>query len=125
PLKGQSPYSATKIAADKMCEAYFAAYGTPVVTVRPFNTYGPRQSARAVIPTILSQLLSGLKKIRLGNTAPKRDLTFVSDTVEGILAAGSQAGMEGETVHLGTGCTWSIKEVFDAACRACGVDAVI
>jgi NAD dependent epimerase/dehydratase len=125
PLKGQSPYSASKIAADKLCEAFFASYRTPVVTVRPFNTYGPRQSARAVIPTILSQLLTGFTKVRLGNTAPKRDLTFVSDTVEGILAAGSRPGIEGETVHLGTGCTYSIGEVFEAACRVCGVEAAI
>jgi NAD dependent epimerase/dehydratase len=124
-LKGQSPYSASKIAADKLCEAFFASYRTPVVTVRPFNTYGPRQSARAVIPTILSQLLTGFTKVRLGNTTPKRDLTFVSDTVEGILAAGSRPGIEGETVHLGTGCTYSIAEVFEAACRVCGVEAAI
>lgn len=125
PLKGQSPYSATKIAADKLCEAYFASYSTPVVTVRPFNTYGPRQSARAVIPTILSQLLSGFTKIRLGNTSPRRDLTFVSDTVEGIIAAGTREGIEGETIHLGTGCTYSIGEVFETACRVCDVDAKV
>jgi NAD dependent epimerase/dehydratase len=124
-LKGQSPYSASKIGADKLCEAFFASFQTPVVTVRPFNTYGPRQSARAVIPTILSQLLTGRKRVRLGNTTPKRDLTFVSDTVEGILAAGSRPGIDGETVHLGTGCTYSIGEVFDVACRVCEAQATI
>jgi UDP-glucose 4-epimerase len=125
PLKGQSPYSATKIAADKLCEAYIASYGLPVVVLRPFNTYGPRQSARAVIPTILTQLLSGRRKVRLGNLAPRRDLTYVSDTVRGFLAAGMCPGVEGQTVQLGTGRSTSIAEVFEAACRVCGVDAAV
>lgn len=124
-LKGQSPYSATKIAADKLCEAWFCAYSTPVVTLRPFNTYGPRQSARAVIPTILSQLLGGITVIRLGSLTPKRDLTFVSDTVAGFLAAGSAPGIEGQTIQLGTGRSESIAEVFQAACKVCGVKASI
>jgi UDP-glucose 4-epimerase len=125
PLKGQSPYSATKIAADKLCEAYIASYGLPVVVLRPFNTYGPRQSARAVIPTILTQLLSGRRRVRLGNLAPRRDLTYVSDTVRGFLAAGMCPGVEGQTVQLGTGRSTSIAEVFEAACRVCGVDAAV
>lgn len=125
PLKGQSPYSASKIGADKMCEAYFSSFATPVVTLRPFNTYGPRQSARAVIPTILSQLLSGRTQIRLGNLAPKRDLTYVSDTVQGFLAAAAVEEIEGETIQLGTGRTESIADVFDAACRVCGVNAAV
>jgi UDP-glucose 4-epimerase len=125
PLKGQSPYSASKIAADKLCEAYYSSFDTPVVTLRPFNTYGPRQSARAVIPTILSQLLSGRKHVRLGNLAPRRDLTYVSDTVAGFLAAGLAPGLEGETIHLGTGRAESVGDVFAAACRACGVSATV
>lgn len=125
PLQGQSPYSASKIAADKFCEAYHSAFETPVVTLRPFNTYGPRQSARAVIPTILSQLLSGRTHVRLGNLAPRRDLTFVSDTVAGFLAAGLAPGIEGETIQLGTGRAESIADVFQAACRACGVQASV
>ena len=125
PLKGQSPYSATKIAADKLAEAYFSSFGVPVVTLRPFNTYGPRQSARAVIPNILAQLLAGRKEIALGNTMPKRDLTFVRDCVRGFLAAGTAEGVEGQTIQLGTGRTHSIAEIFQAACAACGVLASI
>jgi len=125
PLKGQSPYSATKIAADKLCEAYHCSFAVPVVTLRPFNTYGPRQSARAVIPTILSQLLSGRGCVRLGNLAPKRDLTFVGDTVRGFLAAGIAPGIEGETIQLGTGRTESVADVFRAACAATGTEATI
>ena len=124
-LKGQSPYSASKIAADKLCEAYASSFEVPVVVLRPFNTYGPRQSARAVIPTILSQLLSGRTAIRLGNLAPRRDLTYVSDTVAGFLAAGLCPGLEGETIHLGTGRAESIEEVFRTACSVCGVEATI
>jgi len=124
-LKGQSPYSASKIAADKLCEAYASSFDVPVVVLRPFNTYGPRQSARAVIPTILSQLLSGRTAIRLGNVAPRRDLTYVSDTVAGFLAAGLCAGLEGETIHLGTGRAESIEEVFRTACAVCGVEATV
>lgn len=124
-LKGQSPYSASKIAADKLCEAWFSSFATPVVTLRPFNTYGPRQSARAVIPTILSQLLAGQRVVRLGNIKPKRDLTFVSDTVAGFLAAGLSRGIEGKTIQLGTGRTESVADVFTAACSACGVEARI
>jgi len=125
PLKGQSPYSATKIAADKLCEAYHCSFAVPVVTLRPFNTYGPRQSARAVIPTILSQLLSGRTRVRLGNLVPKRDLTFVGDTVRGFLAAGVTPGIEGETIQLGTGRAESVADVFRAACAATGTDATV
>lgn len=123
PLQGQSPYSATKIGADKMCEAYQRAFNVPVLTLRPFNTYGPRQSARAVIPDILAQLLSGAKMVRLGSLDPKRDLTFVDDTVRGFLAAGQAPGIEGQTIHLGTGRAESIGEVFRAACAALHLQA--
>ena len=122
-LKAQSPYSASKIAADKLCEAFYCASATPVVTLRPFNTYGPRQSARAVIPTILAQLLTGVRQVALGNLAPRRDLTFVADTVSGLLAAGSVQGIEGRTVQLGTGRAESIATIFGVACKVCGVDA--
>lgn len=125
PLHGQSPYSATKIAADKLCEAYHASFELPVMTLRPFNTYGPRQSARAVIPTILSQLLAGKRVITLGNLAPRRDLTFVSDTVDGFLRAATTPDIEGETIQLGTGRTESVADVFAAACVACGVEATV
>lgn len=125
PLRGQSPYSATKIAADKLCEAYFNSFDLPVVTLRPFNTYGPRQSARAVIPTILSQLLIGKRRISLGNLAPKRDMTFVTDTVDGFLRAAVTPGIEGKTVQLGTGRTDSVADIFATACRVCEVDATV
>jgi UDP-glucose 4-epimerase len=123
PLQGQSPYSASKIGADKLCEAWFASFETPVTVLRPFNTFGPRQSARAVIPTILSQLLAGKREISLGSLDPRRDLTYVSDTVAGFLRAGLAAGIDGQTVQLGTGRADSIGEVFQAACRAVGVEA--
>src|SRR5690606_26010966 len=86
PFQGQSPYSATKIGADRLAESFYRSFGTPVVIVRPFNTYGPRQSARAVIPTIISQLLNGEKVLKLGSTVPTRDFNFVKDTVQGFIA---------------------------------------
>ena len=123
PLQAQSPYSASKIAADKLCEAYHCSFKVPVVTLRPFNTYGPRQSTRAVLPTILVQLLAGKKEVKLGRLDPKRDLTFVADTVEGFVKAAEVEGIEGEVIQLGTGRTVSIGELFDAACAALGVKA--
>jgi UDP-glucose 4-epimerase len=125
PLQGQSPYAASKIAADKLCEAFHCSFELPVVTLRPFNTFGPRQSARAVIPTILEQLLRGKTRIELGSLAPRRDLTFVSDTVDGFLRAAVAEGIDGRTIQLGTGRTESIREVFEAACRALGVEAEV
>lgn len=102
PLAAHSPYAASKIAADKLAESYHRSFGLPVVTLRPFNTYGPRQSARAIIPTIIAQAEVGTD-IALGNLAPVRDFLFVEDTVAGFLAAASTPGIEGETFHLGTG----------------------
>jgi UDP-glucose 4-epimerase len=125
PLRGQSPYSASKIAADKLCESYYCSFETPVVTLRPFNTYGPRQSMRAIIPTILIQLMRGKKEVELGNLEPKRDFTYVSDTVRGFLVAGLVDGLEGRTIQLGTGRAESIRDVFVAAKRACGVEASV
>jgi NAD dependent epimerase/dehydratase len=123
PLQAQSPYSATKIAADKLAEAFYCSFDLPVVTLRPFNTFGPRQSMRAVIPTILVQLLSGGSEVRLGLLEPRRDLTFVADTVEGFVRAAEVAGIEGQVIHLGTGRTVSIGELFETACRVLGVSA--
>lgn len=125
PLIGQSPYSASKIAADKLCEAYYHSFALPVVTLRPFNTYGPRQSTRAVLPTLLVQLLSGKREVKLGRLDPRRDLTFVADTVEGFLRAGEVDGIEGEVIQLGTGRTVSIGELFETACRVVGVSAAV
>jgi NAD dependent epimerase/dehydratase len=102
PLQGQSPYSASKIGADKMAESFFLSFGLPVVTVRPFNTYGPRQSLRAVIPTIISQALEE-REVKLGNLHPTRDLNFVEDTVAGFLAAALAPDAVGQVINLGTG----------------------
>lgn len=110
PLQGQSPYSASKIGADKLAESFFCAFDLPLVILRPFNTYGPRQSARAVIPTIIGQALRR-DEIWLGNLTAKRDLTYISDTVEGFLRAGEQAGIEGEIFNLGTGSEISIVDL--------------
>jgi NAD dependent epimerase/dehydratase len=107
PLQGQSPYSASKIGADKLAESYYRSFATPVMTLRPFNTFGPGQSARAFIPTIISQALER-DEIRLGSLTPERDMTFVSDTVAGFLAAAATPGIEGMTLNLGTGKTYSV-----------------
>lgn len=125
PLRGQSPYSASKIAADKLCEAWACSFGTPVVVLRPFNTFGPRQSARAVITTVLSQLLAGRTEIRLGSTAPRRDFTFVTDTVDGFVRAATAALEPGTVVQLGTGTTVSIGELVERAGKALEVDVTV
>ena len=110
PLQGQSPYSASKIGADKLAESFYCAYNLPVVTVRPFNTYGPRQSTRAVIPTIITQALAQ-EIIRLGNLETTRDFTYVEDTVDGFLLAAEAEGVEGQTFNLGTGEEIKIGEL--------------
>jgi NAD dependent epimerase/dehydratase len=125
PLRGQSPYSATKIAADKLCESYALSFGTPVTILRPYNTFGPRQSARAVIPTILSQLLAGARTIRLGAVTPRRDFTFVADTCDGFVRAAAADLEPGTVVQLGTGRTVSIGETFDLCRSVLGVDAEV
>ena len=110
PLQGQSPYSASKIGADKLVESYYRSFNVPVVTVRPFNTYGPGQSNRAVIPTIITQALAG-DVVRLGNLSTIRDFTYLDDTVEGFLRAGAADLWDGETYNLGTGEEISIGAV--------------
>lgn len=102
PLQGQSPYSASKIGADKLVESYYRCFNVPAITVRPFNTYGPGQSNRAVIPTIITQVLSG-DVVRLGNLEAIRDFTYLDDTVDGFLLAGQAGLWDGETYNLGTG----------------------
>ena len=110
PLQGQSPYSATKIAADQLAYSFFTSFKTPVVILRPFNTYGPRQSARAVIPSIIVQIASGQRRIKLGAVTPTRDFNYVSDTVRGFIAAlKSDMGM-GEVVNLGSNFEVSVGE---------------
>ena len=123
PLHGQSPYSASKIGADQMANAFFTSFGLPVVTIRPFNTYGPRQSARAVIPTIISQLAAGKKQVQLGALAPTRDFTFVSDTVAGFIAALESTAGAGEVINLGAGFEVSIGDTFAAIAEVMGSDA--
>lgn len=123
PLNAQSPYAATKVAADQLALSYHRSFEVPVTVLRPFNTFGPRQSARAVLPTICSQLLAGRREIELGRLDPKRDLTYVSDTVEGFVRAAVASDVAGRTIQLGTGQVVSIGEIFDAACKALGVQA--
>lgn len=110
PLQAQSPYAASKIAADKLVESYYLSFGLPIATLRPFNTFGPRQSLRAIIPTIISQAI-GNKKIRLGNLQPRRDFLFVKDTVRGFIQLGKCGGAVGKVVNVGTGTDISIEEL--------------
>jgi dTDP-glucose 4,6-dehydratase len=119
PLQGQSPYSASKIGADKMAEAFHLSFGLPVVTLRPFNTFGPRQSARAVIPTVITQLLSG-DSIQLGNLQPTRDFTFVTDTVEAFVRAARCPDAIGQVVNVGSGKEISIAALVERLEAALG-----
>lgn len=112
PLQGQSPYSASKIGADKLVESYYRAFGVPAVTIRPFNTYGPGQSARAVIPTIITQALQA-EEIHLGNLDALRDFTYLDDTVAAFIKAAETPGIDGETFNLGSGHEVSIRELSD------------
>lgn len=108
PLQGQSPYSASKIGADQMAFSFYSSFETPVAIIRPFNTYGPRQSTRAVIPTIITQIAAGKKQIQLGATTPTRDFTFVEDTVEGFIKALHSEDVIGKVTNLGSGFEISI-----------------
>jgi NAD dependent epimerase/dehydratase len=119
PLVGQSPYSASKIAADKMAESYHLSFGLPVVTARPFNTYGPRQTPRAVIPAIASQLLSGCRGLRLGALSPTRDFNFVSDTAAAMIALATCGAAVGKTVNIGSGQEWSIEQTARLLMQIC------
>jgi NAD dependent epimerase/dehydratase len=125
PLQAQSPYSATKIAAEKLVESYARSFGVRAVVVRPFNTFGPRQSARAVIPTIIGQALGGAEIIQLGATAPVRDLTYVTDTVSGLIAAATVDEIVGGCFNLGTGEGISIGDLAHMILRVMGVEARI
>lgn len=125
PLQGQSPYSATKIAADQLAYSYFASFGLPVVIARPFNTYGPRQSARAVIPTVITQIASGRRQIELGALAPTRDFSFVRDTVAGFMAALASNRGVGEVVNFGSNFEISIGEIAELIARIMGVEVRI
>ena len=120
PLQAQSPYSASKIGADKIAESYFRSMDLPIATIRPFNTFGPRQSARAVIPTMLSQLLSGLPELKLGSVDPIRDFLFVEDTVEGFLGVAQSDACLGRVTNVGTGVAVTIGETAELAMEVVG-----
>ena len=125
PLQGQSPYSASKIGADQLAYSFFASFGLPVTIVRPFNTYGPRQSARAVIPTIITQIASGQRRIKLGAIHPTRDFNFVLDSVAGfLLAANSDAGI-GEVVNFGSNYEISIGDTARLIAETMGAEIEI
>jgi NAD dependent epimerase/dehydratase len=124
PLQGQSPYSASKIGADKLAESYHLSFDLPVSTLRPFNTYGPRQSLRAVIPTIIAQTLDG-EEIRLGSLSPRRDLTFVSDTVRAFIAMAEHDSTIGLTLNAGSGKAITIGELADMIIAAMGGNATV
>jgi NAD dependent epimerase/dehydratase len=121
PLEAQSPYAASKIGADKLMDSFHRSFGLPVTVLRPFNTYGPRQSARAVIPTIISQALVGTS-LRLGSLDPRRDLTFVEDTVAGFVAAAAADAAVGKTVQLGTGHSVSVRQLVELVGELLGKD---
>lgn len=125
PLQAQSPYSATKIGADKLAESFYRSFDLPVVTVRPFNTYGPRQSARAVIPTIITQLLAGAKDIKLGSLTPTRDFNYVKDTVDGFISIAKADNVDGEVINIATGKEISIGDMARELVRQINPSAII
>lgn len=125
PLQGQSPYSASKIGADHMAMSYYSSFGTPVAVARPFNTYGPRQSARAVLPTIITQLAAGNHILKLGAVSPTRDFNFVTDTVAGIIAIAESDQAVGEVINLGSNFEISIGECAELIAEIMGVDVEI
>lgn len=125
PLQGQSPYSASKIGADKIAESFHLSFKLPVITARPFNTYGPRQSARAIIPTIMTQLLAGAKKIKLGALHPTRDLNYVADTCAGFIALAGCDAAVGRTVNIGSGREISVGELAELIISVSGRKAGI
>ncbi|MBW1681863.1 MAG: SDR family NAD(P)-dependent oxidoreductase [Deltaproteobacteria bacterium] len=125
PLRAQSPYAASKIGADMLVESFHRSFGLPTATARPFNTYGPRQSARAVIPTIISQLVSGERRIKLGAIRPTRDFNYVTDTAAGFLAVGRCPEAVGRTINLGSGEEIAIGDLAELLFRITGVDGEI
>jgi dTDP-glucose 4,6-dehydratase len=125
PLQGQSPYSATKIGADMLAESFHRSFNLPVVIARPFNTYGPRQSARAVIPTIMSQLFHGDKKIKLGALHPRRDFNYVTDIVSGFLCIALCDKGIGQVINIGSGREISIQDLAKTTMRVTGINADI
>jgi len=124
PLQGQSPYSASKIGADMIAQSFYCAFNLPVVIARPFNTYGPRQSARAVIPTIVSQIISN-SSVRLGSLNPTRDFVYVKDTVDGLIAVAQSDSSIGEVINIGTGVETSIGDLFEKIKAVLGKDVKV
>lgn len=125
PLNAQSPYAASKVGADQLAMSFHYSFGLPVSIVRPFNTFGPRQSARAVIPTIITQIANGAKTIKLGSLSPKRDFNFVLDTVGGFIAAAKSAKSIGEIINIGSGQNFTVGETVALIAEAMGVDIKI
>jgi NAD dependent epimerase/dehydratase len=125
PLQAQSPYSATKIGSDAMAASFYNAFSLPVVIARPFNTYGPRQSARAVIPTIISQMASGAREIKIGDTRPTRDFNYVLDTCKGMIALSECDAAVGQVVNIGSNYEISVGDVFQRIKRLMGSDTAL
>ena len=125
PRQPQSPYSATKIGADAIAQSFYNAFGLPVVTARPFNAYGPRQSARAIIPTIITQIASGRREIKLGDLTPTRDFNFVTDLAAGFIALGETEGIEGRDINIATGTEISMGDTASTIARLMGADIEI
>jgi NAD dependent epimerase/dehydratase len=125
PMQGQSPYSATKIGADKIAESYYLSFGLPVCIFRPFNTFGPRQSMRAVIPTIISQAIGSHKEIKLGSLSPVRDMVYVKDTAKGFLLAGLSPNSSGEVISVGTGVGYTVGEIVNIIQDIAGTNKVV
>jgi NAD dependent epimerase/dehydratase len=121
PLQGQSPYSASKIGADQLAYSFYSSFNLPVVTIRPFNTYGPRQSARAVIPTIITQIANGKRSIKLGALSPTRDFSYIKDTVAGFIAALKNENGIGEVINIGSNFEISIRETANLISECMGV----
>jgi len=124
-LNGQSPYSASKIAADQLANSYHLSYGIPLTILRPFNTYGPRQSLRAIIPTIISQVLNNSQKINLGSLKPTRDFSYISDTVAAFVAALKSTKSTGETINIGSGNEISIKKLVELILKVANKEIII
>lgn len=120
PLQGQSPYSASKIGADQMAMSFFNSFNTPVAIIRPFNTYGPRQSARAVIPTVITQIAAGKKSVRLGSLTPTRDFNYVKDTVAGFIAVAKSSAAVGEVINIGSNYEISIGDTVQLIAETMG-----
>ncbi|WP_274364209.1 NAD-dependent 4,6-dehydratase LegB [Paenibacillus thermotolerans] len=125
PHQGQSPYSASKIGADQIALSFYKSFETPVTIIRPFNTYGPRQSARAVIPTIITQIASGRKVLKLGAVTPTRDFNFIKDTVDGFIAVAGADHIEGETINVGSNYEVSIGDTVKLIAEVMGVEVEI